>query len=84
MNEVKLKRNAAATVFSDLFSFPKYQLQIYHALHPEDTDITAEQLTNVTLSSILVTGIYNDLGFIVNENGRAKLVMLVEAQSAWN
>ena len=80
VNEVKVKRNAAATVFSDLFSFPKYQLQIYHALHPEDTDITAEQLANVTLSSILVTGIYNDLGFTV----RDKRIILIEAQSTWS
>ena len=57
MNKVKLKRNSASTVFSDLFSRPEYQLQLYHVFHPEDTDVTEDQLTNVTLSSILVTGI---------------------------
>ena len=57
MNELKLKRNSASTVFSDLFSRPRYQLQLYHVFHPEDTDVTEDQLTNVTLSSILVTGI---------------------------
>ena len=80
MNEVKLKRNAAATVFSDLFSRPGYQLQLYHVFHPEDTDVTEEQFTNVTLSSILVTGIYNDLGFTV----RGRRIIMVEAQSTWS
>jgi hypothetical protein len=56
-SEVKLKRNSASTVFSDLFSRPEYRLQLYHVFHPEDTDVTEDQLTNVTLSSILVTGI---------------------------
>ena len=35
-------------------------------------------------NTVLINDIFNDLGFIVNENGKAKLVMLVEAQSAWN
>lgn len=80
MNEAKLKHNAAATVFSDLFSRPEYGLQLYHVFHPEDTDVTEDQLTNVTLSSILVTGIYSDLGFTV----RDRRIILVEAQSAWS
>ena len=80
MNEVKLKRNAAATVFSDLFSRPKYRLQLYHVFHPEDKDVTEDQLTNVTLSSILVTGVYNDLGFTV----RDRRIIMVEAQSTWS
>ena len=80
MNEVKLKRNAAATVFSDLFSRPEYQLQLYHSFHPEDKDVTEDQLTNVTLSSILVTGIYNDLGFTV----RGRRIIMMEAQSTWS
>ena len=80
MNEVKLKRNAAATVFSDLFSRPEYRLQLYHVFHPEDKDVTEDQLTNVTLSSILVTGIYNDLGFTV----RGRRIIMVEAQSTWS
>ena len=80
MNVVKLRRNSASTVFSDLFSRPESQLQLYHIFHPEDTDVTEDQLTNVTLSSILVTGIYNDLGFTV----RGRRIILIEAQSTWS
>ena len=80
MNVVKLKRNSASTVFSDLFSRPESQIQLYHIFHPEDTDVTEDQLTNVTLSSILVTGIYNDLGFTV----RGRRIILIEAQSTWS
>lgn len=64
------------TVFMDLFSQKKYLLQMYQALHPDDTTITADDLNIVTLKSILMNGIYNDLGFMVRGN---QLLILVEA-----
>ncbi len=64
------------TVFRDLFSQKKYLLQMYQALHPDDTTITADDLNIVTLKSILMNGIYNDLGFMVRGN---QLLILVEA-----
>ena len=76
-----IKRNAKDTVFRDLFSDKKYLLQMYLALHPEDTNITEDDLDIVTLESIFMNGVYNDLGFLVREN---QLVILVEAQSTWS
>ena len=76
-----IKRSAKDTVFRDLFSDKKYLLQLYLALHPEDTSITENDLDIVTLESIFMNGVYNDLGFLVREN---QLVILVEAQSTWS
>lgn len=78
--ELKMKRTVKDTVFRDLFSCPKYLLQLYQALHPEDTDITEQDLKIVTLQNILANGIYNDLGFLAKD----KLLILVEAQSTWS
>ncbi len=77
----KMKLAGKDTVFRDLFSQKKYLLQMYQALHPDDTTITADDLNIVTLKSILMNGIYNDLGFMVRGN---QLMILVEAQSTWS
>lgn len=69
------------TVFRDMFSRKKYLLQLYRALHPEDTDIKAADLKIVTLQTILLNGIYNDLGFMVRGD---KLLILLEAQTTWS
>ena len=73
------KYKAKDSVFTDLFGKPKYLLQLYQALHPEDTDVTEDSISNVTIKNILLDQCYNDLGFQVGE----KLVVLVEAQSIW-
>ena len=73
------KRNGKDTVFTDLFSQPKYVLELYHALHPEDTAATEDQIEIVTLQNVLTDNIYNDLGFMVGN----RLIVLVEAQSTW-
>ena len=77
----KMKLAVKETVFRDLFSQKKYLLQMYQALHPDDTTITADDLDIVTLKSILMNGIYNDLGFMVRGS---QLMVLVEAQSTWS
>lgn len=48
-------------------------------MHPEDTESKEEDLTIVTLENIMAGGIYNDLGFCLND----KLIFLIEAQSSW-
>ncbi|MCM1246302.1 MAG: hypothetical protein NC293_11740 [Roseburia sp.] len=68
------------SVFTNLFKDKKYLLQLYKALHPEDTNATEEQLKYVTIENILINGLYNDLGFMVGN----RLVILVEAQSTWS
>ncbi|MCD7709461.1 MAG: hypothetical protein LUI02_06275 [Clostridiales bacterium] len=77
--EAKPRRSAKDGVFRDLFSIKKYLLQLYEALHPEDAEATEDDLEYVTLQQILVSGIYNDLGFLVGN----RLLILVEAQSTW-
>ena len=82
--EQTIKRKSKDSVFTKLFSDPDNVLELYRDLHPEDTTVTKEDIEIQTLSTVFVKDIFNDLGFIVNENGNAKLVMLVEAQSTWN
>ena len=77
---VKPKYTAKDSVFKSLFSQPEYLLQLYQALHPEDTETTESDITDVTLESILAGHEYNDLGFTVKD----KLIILVEAQSNWS
>lgn len=67
------------SVFTDLFQDKKYLVEMYHALHPEDTGITEEMITNITIKNIFTDGIYNDLGFLVHD----RQIILVEAQSTW-
>lgn len=38
---MRTKRNTKDSVFTHLFSFPEYQLKMYQALHPEDTEVNA-------------------------------------------
>lgn len=77
--EKKPKRKAADSVFIDLFRDKKYLLQLYQALHPEDERTKEDDLTIVTIKNILTEGMYNDLGFLVED----KLILLVESQTKW-
>lgn len=75
-----MKHTIKDSVFTNLFQDKKYLLQLYKALHPEDTDITEDKLTDITIKNVLTDNIYNDLGFVVKED---KIVILVESQSTW-
>lgn len=77
---VSARRNAKDTVFRDLFSRSEYLLELYRALHPEDTDVTADMFSHITIENVLTDRMYNDLGFMV----RGRLLVLVEAQSTWS
>ena len=77
-NRIKAKKTAS--IFRDLFENPKYLLQLYQVLHPEDTEVTEEQISSVTIQNVLLDQMYNDLGFVVKE----RLLLLVEAQSTWS
>lgn len=74
-----MKRTIKDSVFTNLFQDKKYLLQLYKALHPEDTDTTEDKLTDITIKNVLTDNIYNDLGFIVED----RMVILAEAQSTW-
>jgi hypothetical protein len=73
------KRKIKDSVFTNLFQDKKYLLRLYKALHPEDSDVTEDDIKDITIKHILVDADYNDLGFSVGE----RLVILVESQSTW-
>ena len=73
------KRKIKDSVFTNLFQDKKYLLRLYKALHPEDNNVTEEDIKDVTIKHILVDADYNDLGFSVGD----RLVILVESQSTW-
>ena len=73
-----MKRTIKDSVFTDLFQDKKYLLQLYKSLHPEDTDVTENDLNDITIKNVLTDNIYNDLGFTVGD----KLMILVETQSS--
>jgi hypothetical protein len=62
-----------------LFKEKKYLIQLYRAIHPEDTEATEEDLQDVTVSNVLVNDIYNDVGFRIGST----LLILIESQSTW-
>jgi hypothetical protein len=77
--DAHVNRNSKDSIFCDLFSRPEYCLQLYQVLHPEDKEAKAENITLVTLSSLMMRNRYNDLGILV----RDRLLVLVEAQSTF-
>lgn len=74
-----VKHTVKDSVFTNLFKEKKYLVQLYKALHPENADVTEEDIKEVTVSNVLVDDIYNDVGFMV----RSTLLVLVECQSTW-
>ena len=77
---VIIKTERQQCVFSNLFGDKRYLLQLYQALHPEDTQATEDDLTDVTIQNVLTDDLYNDLGF---RNGD-RMMILVESQSTWS
>lgn len=75
-----MKRAVKDSVFTLMFREPQYALQLYQALHPEDTDVTEDDCEIVTLENVLTIGEYNDFGLRV----RNRLLLLVEAQSTFS
>ncbi len=57
-----VKHTVKDSVFTDLFEDKKYLIQLYRALHPEDTKATEDELQDITINNVFVDGIYNDIG----------------------
>ncbi|MBQ7262893.1 MAG: hypothetical protein IJR14_04150, partial [Synergistaceae bacterium] len=64
--QVRGKRTAKATVFTDLFGDPERQLQLVRALHPE-LDVGLGDIILLTLSNVLLDTPYKDLGLLVGD-----------------
>ena len=71
------KRKIKDSVFTNLFQDKKYLLQLYKALHPEDSNVTEDEIADITIKHVLIDADYNDLGFSVGN----RLMILVESQS---
>ncbi len=78
-----VRRKAKDSVFTVLFQDVNNVYELYKELHPEDVDVTVDDIRVETLETVLINDIYNDLGFIVNSGGKVRYVILVEAQSRW-
>ncbi len=78
--ETKSRREAKNTVFVDLFQFPKYRYELFRTLHPEMTDVSEDDVIEITLHPVILNHPYNDLGLLVKD----KLLIFVEAQSTWS
>ncbi len=74
-----LKGTLKDSVFRNLFGQRKYALQLYQAIHPEDTEVTEDDIGDVTIDNILIDQQYNDLGMTV----LGTLLVLLEAQATW-
>ena len=75
----EMKRTVKDSVFTYLFSDPKYACELYQYLHPEDTSVTEQDCKLVTIQNILSNGQYNDLGLLIRDT----LIILAEAQSTF-
>lgn len=73
------KRKIKDSVFTNLFQDKKYLLQLYKALHPEDCNVTENEIADVTIRHVLIDADYNDLGFSIGNH----LMVLVESQSTF-
>ena len=76
----RIRRNIKDSVFTFLFGIKKYTLELYKALNPSDVEVTENDIDIITLKTILVNGLYNDLGLLVKNT----LILMVEAQSIWS
>ena len=74
------RKNVKDSVFKDLFGRKEYSLQLYKTLFPCDEEVTEEDINIVTCETVLVNGLYNDLGLVVRDT----MLLLMEAQSTWS
>ena len=78
--DATLRRTFKDSVFTDLFSDPRYVYELYRGLHPDDEAVGLDDIQIVTIQNVLTMGSHNDLGFIAGD----RLLVLVEAQSTWS
>ena len=75
-----LKRDYKNSVFIDMFEQDVYRLELFQTLHPEMTDVSADDIRTITLKQVITNHQYNDLAFLVKD----RLMVFVEAQSTWS
>ena len=76
---VKLNRTIRDTIFTKLFSYTRYQFQLFQTFHPESV-VTVDDIECMTLTNYVLRGMYNDVAILVKNH----LMIFVEAQTAWD
>ena len=76
----KPNRKYKDSVFTVLFNSKESLLELYKVLHPEDTEVTVNDIEKIALENVLLIRRYNDAAMGV----RDKLIILVEQQSTVN
>lgn len=79
MGKIIARHTIKDSVFSNLFRDKRYLVQLYKELHPEDAEVTEEELKDITIKNVLTDHLYNDLGFCKGET----VFILLEAQAVW-
>lgn len=77
---MRKNRKIKDSLFTNLFGRKEYAVQLVKALHPEETDLTEDDIEIITIKNVFTLGMYNDLGLMLKD----RLIILVEAQSTWN
>lgn len=78
--DIKVNRKYKDTVFSILFENESSLLELYKVLHPEDTEVTINDIEKIALRNVLIVRRYNDAAM----NIKGKLIILTEHQSTIN
>ncbi len=68
------------SMFRDLFSEPGCLLELYKALHPEDTAIKEEDLKLIPLEDPFSAGINEDVVFLAKD----RMIIVMEPQLTWS
>lgn len=81
IDEKKLLPNGKIkdTAFALCVKKEDYLLDFYRTLHPEDSDVTKEDIRLVNIENLFMEDIYNDCSFVVRE----RKLILIECQSLW-
>ena len=78
--EIIVNREVRDTLFTHLFRIPEYSKKLYMALHPEDKDIRDDEIETITLETIMINGVRNDIALRI----RNVIIILLEDQSSWS
>ena len=76
----KPNRKYKDSVFTALFDSKETLLELYKVFHPEDTEVTADDIEEIALENVLLIRRYNDAAMGI----RDKLIILSEHQSTIN
>ena len=83
--EIIAKRKIRDSVFTKLFKDKKNLVKLYKTLKPEESVISARDISVMTIELVLTKGVHNDLGFSIRgRDGNVEKIVLVEAQTKWD